>query len=303
MSKPMICLVMGVLLAGSTAWGLQDPTESIERTMTFIDKSGEATELFLSGKTEEALAAFQDLLANCRDLDQDGYVAIAVGDCLMALNRTAEAEAAYKAAAQDHPDVQEQVDQRLVELAITGDVTDDLLARLRYAVQTAASTDFMPTWRLGRALQRRARALLVESLAAFRKAAEIKSPMCEGLNISNHVTELEELADDLGSLIDHQDVMWGRPGASGFYKRLMEECQGPKIVMQKQEARWQVKLNGKSPVAVQLNTDEKGIRQFRVDGRPVTLDINQTLLLQRHQQRINEILLQAAGKIDNVTGK
>lgn len=301
MNNRHLVILGAVLLAGGAAWGIQDPSDTVERTMTFVDKSAEATELLSSGKTQEALAVFQDLQSRYGDLDQDGYVAMSIGDCLTTLGRLDEARQAYQAAGQSHFELANRVNQRLVELELAGEVTDDLLARLRFTVQMSTPVDFMANWRLGRALQKRAWAVLTEATAAFHAALDSGTPFGECAGQSDHVAELDELTQDLGHLIDTMESHWGKFLSGNLQELRTGPKNGPAITSQKQECQWEVNVNGQPPVSLQITTDEKGHRHFLAEGKPLSLNATQLLLLKRHEQRINEILLEAAGKLDNTT--
>ena len=76
---------------------------------------------------------------------------------------------------QTHPELGEQVAERLTELELAGEVSDELIARLRQEAGVEDERRHQANWRLGRALQKRAKSILVEAADAFRAVAESSS--------------------------------------------------------------------------------------------------------------------------------
>jgi tetratricopeptide (TPR) repeat protein len=297
--RPCGCALVGLLAvlgASSVARAQQAvPTDPVERSMYFIDKSAEATELLSQNKLQQALATFQDLAVRCPDLDEDGYVAMAIGDCLAGLGRDAEAQAAYNAAAASHPELAVAVNQRLIELELIGEVSDALIDRLRRAAAAPDKSRYAASWQLGRALQKRAKALLIEAAAAFRAVNEADAPFARTDPTLRHAAALDELANDLGSLIDQLDSVWGSARrAMGVRLPDRGETGAGQIVMEKQRSDWVIRAKDGRRIEFQMKlADRSDEAQCVANGKSVKLTATQRALIRRHEERINAILLQA----------
>jgi len=268
--------------------------DATERSMAFIDRSSRATELFNANKPAEALAIFRDLALNYADLDEDGYAALSVGDCLAALGRDDEARAAYASALSTHPGLATDISSRLIELELAGEVTDAMIEQLRAAAMASQEGRHAAQWRLGRALQSRARSLLAEAAKAFRAAAGRETPF--GSLLVGQADLLEELAGDLEAAISRADAAWGtarRP----FWKR---QCDGDepasgRPLTEMLRCEWVARTKDGCRIEFQVGRDGKdGQVQVTANGKPIRLTRAQQLAIQRHGERINSILLEAA---------
>ena len=203
-----------------SAWAAV-PADPVERAMYFVEKSAQATELFNAGRPADALVTFQEILAGCPELDEDGYVAISIGDCLAALDQPAEARSAYAAALAAHPEMKAGIEARMAELDLSGAITDALIARLRLAAQAKDDARFAANWRLGRALLGRAEDLLREATAAFDTVKKSEG-LCElSRALAARAVSLAELSDDLASMKAELTDLWkaGRPPTGGGQAR------------------------------------------------------------------------------------
>ncbi len=289
--------ILSMLVSHGIAWaqgpGLEDP---VERAMHFIDKTLEATELYNSNKVQEALAAFQGLAASHADLDEDGYVAIGLADCLAALERDDEARAAYEAAAGSHPDLATTVAQRLTELELAGQITDDLIERLRVDAHAQDSSRSVAAWQLGRALQKRARSLLNEAVSAFRTAADPASQVPSAGAVLNHAAALEELTEDLASLIRQMDGKWPTARRLGMLPASRGKTKAAHTLTARNRCEWVTHVRGGRRTEFQIEQDAKtGQTRITTNGKTVKLSYTQRFLLQRHAEGISAILLEAAG--------
>ena len=293
--------ILTIVLAGDAGWARSpDVEDPIERSMTFIDKTMQATKLANDNKTKEALALFEKLAADYGDLDEDGYVAIAVGDCLATLKRYREARTTYQNAAEAHPALADSVRQRVVELELAGEVGEALVEDLRVATADQDEVTAGAYWRLGRALQKRARATLIEAATAFRLAGSLKPSLissCRPGKMSRHAAMLEELAEDLGALIDQYEDEWGwlrqlladGPPSKGA------EPPKPDLVVQARHCEYTVQTREDPPIKLEIGQDQdNGSVRCAADGRPIELTETQKLLIRRHEARISAILLEAA---------
>jgi tetratricopeptide (TPR) repeat protein len=289
---------MLVLLATSAAFSQVDETDRIERSMHFVDQSLKATELYNAGEAEKALAVFQELLAGDADLDEDGYVAISVGDCLAVLGRIKEARDAYRSIVTQHPDLEAKVNERLIELDLKDRVSDGLIDALKQQVQGDDRNRLANNLQLARALENRSVALLKESIAAFRDALAFGSPWLRHA-MQNHIASLDELSDDLDLAIAQYEKRLDEVSGRKNLKKGDAGEKSPKIVIEKQQWRWNARVDKQPVVSFEIQMDKDGKTQILTDGQPVKLTSTQSLLLRRHEQRINQILLEAAGKLDN----
>ncbi|MGB9626408.1 MAG: hypothetical protein ACPMAQ_16260 [Phycisphaerae bacterium] len=268
--------------------------DAVERSVSFVEKSTEATELLSRNKLQEALAAFQELAAQYPDLDEDGYVAMAIGDCLASLGRDAEARDAYRAAAAAHPALTPTVNQRITDLELAGEVSDAMIERLRAAAASADKGRYSAAWQLGRALQRRAKALLIEAAAAFRTASEADTFISRQDPGLTQARALEALAADLGGLIDRLEDAWGSARRA---MRLPDKGRAAGATTGKGTAEWVLRTKDGRRIEFQIMWTAEPCdsrTQVTANGKPLKLTDNQQSALKRHEDEIRAILLQAA---------
>jgi len=276
----------------------QSTTDPVERSMRFIEQSMNATDLFNEGKVKDALAVFTKLLETTPDLDEDGYVALSIGDCLVVLDRREDAKAAYEVAQAKHADLAGTVDDRLIELELAGSVGDSLLDRLRFAATSRNEKRFVAAWQLGRALQKRAQALLVEAASAFRMAAQLDSPIPKADWQADHLADLDDLNEQVADLIERVEKRWrelrrylsGRQGSG-------EQPPIQQSVIENRQYECTVKTAAGEQVVLRESMDKPdGTPRFTANGKPIQLNEAQADFIRRYQERIDHILMEAANK-------
>jgi hypothetical protein len=289
----LVCTPIALpLLAAAPAWG--QAVEAVDRSMYFIDKAAQATDLLNAGKAQEALPILQELATSYADEDEDGYVGLTLGDCLTDLKRNDEARTAYGAVLSRHPDLQDRVAQKLDELDVSGEITDDAIRRLRTEAQTPENGS--AKWRLGRALQKRAAAYLVEAIAAFRSTGEPSLPGCDKweANAAGHAGQLEDLLADLNTLIQQIEDRWKIKFADLEKKDKFEG-----IVTEQRRMEQVLRApDGKRYEIVLRRESQDRPAQITVNGRPLELTGAQRRVLEQHQERVNAVLIQAAQQMD-----
>jgi tetratricopeptide (TPR) repeat protein len=283
-------LAAGSIFLTAIAAG-QPASDPVERSMRFVDQSLKATELFNADKADQALPIFQDLLKQDRDLDEDGHVALSIGDCLASLGRLDQARQAYQNAAKLHPDLKSRIDQRLLQLALKGEITEELIAKLRTAAKTKNETQYSVNVQLERALIKKAGTLLVEAGDALQAAIKAGGPFGEGSRLLNRPAVLDEMIADLKNYTDFMDIGLGKSPA-----RVFKELSEPEVIVLIQQCRWVTVRPGKPAMKFEMTTDKTGKLQTTANGKTLHLTPAQQSLVQRHQQRINAILLEAAEK-------
>jgi len=295
--------ILTIVLAGDVGWARPpDVEDPVERSMTFIDKTMQATRLANDGKTRDALALFEKLAADYGDLDEDGYVAMAIGDCLATLKRFQEARSAYQNAAEAHPELADSVRQRVVELELAGQVSEVLVEDLRVEAADQDEVSAGAYWRLGRALQKRAKTTLVEAATAFRLASNVEPSqisLCRPVPMRRQAAMLEELAEDLGALIDQSEEKWGwlRQLMVGGSPRGRARPAKPDLVVQARHCEYTVQAREDPPIKIEITQDQDDCAmECSADGRPIVLTQTQKLLIRRHEARISAILLEAMGQ-------
>ncbi|MBP7933499.1 MAG: hypothetical protein KA354_02515 [Phycisphaerae bacterium] len=257
-----------------------------------------ATDLFNEGKVKEALAVFKKLLETNPDLDEDGYVALSIGDCLAVLDRREDAKAAYEAAQAAHSDLAGAVDDRLIELELAGNVGDSLLDRLRFAATGRSEKRFVAAWQLGRALQKRAQALLIEAASAFRMAAQLDSPIPKTDWQADHLVDLDDLNDQMTGAIERVERRWAE------LRRYLSGRQGPGEQLPIQQSSTQrrqyectLRTAGGGQVVLRGSQDRTdGGPRFTANGKPIQLNEAQADFIRRYQERIDHVLLEAANR-------
>lgn len=297
-----LVIVLGAIWpAGPLA--AQDATENVERSFRFIERLSDATELFNAGKPAEALAIYGELVKNSPELDEDGYAAIGVGDCLAAMNQNEQARAAYQAAITAHPGMQTNIATRLAELDIT-EASDAAIARLREAAKSGAALDL---WRLGRGLQKRAEIHLTEASKSFKMAAA--SPTVELLpgylarSLTGHVAVLEELTRDLCAVVAQTETRWSaqqRP--TGATAETPTTPANPAFTTERQKAEYLLQTADGQRLEVQLRGESDcDSVQITINGKAVELSDTEKQLLQRYRDRMNTVLMEAAKRGTNKT--
>ncbi|MBI4581653.1 MAG: tetratricopeptide repeat protein [Planctomycetes bacterium] len=268
--------------------------DATTRMMAFVEKSTQATELFNERKAAEALPVFEELARDYADLDEDGYAIMGLADCLHALGRVDEARAQYEVIARAYPSLGADVRQRLREMALAGEPDDSLLNELRTEAATATEDVFTVQLQLGRALEKRAAALLREAVTAFRTAADTDRDLLHPARRAAHrqADMLAEIQEDVSSLIDRMEQAWGAIKTMGDLARCKDEQTDASV--EGYQAAWTAP--GKDQQRVRLEVTWTGDKTIKatMNGSPVQLSPTQTLLIRRHQERISAILLEAA---------
>jgi tetratricopeptide (TPR) repeat protein len=292
------CLVLiGGLYPAAWVWGQDAGAQDVERSFYFVERLSDATDLYNSGKPAEAMAIFQELVTNYPALDEDGYAALGIGDCLVQLNRNDQARAAYAAALAAHPALNSRVADRLAELDVA-EVNDESLDRLRAAAASGRAADLC---RLGRGLQKRARDLLSEAVKTFRAAAESDSrELLPGvMRLTGQAAALDELTQDLSSLVDRAEWSWAAVlrGAQGQNPAARDAGGNADLIKERGRAEYLLRTQDGGRVEIQMNS-ASGIEgeQITVNGRPIELTEAEKRLIQHHQDRINAVLMGAAGR-------
>lgn len=293
------CLVLVVVMLSGMAGpiGLAAAADAAEedatdRSMAFIEKSVEATNLYNERRLSEALAAFDDLLRNYGDLDEDGLVAMGMADCLFAMERYDEARRLYQVIAGSHPASAAAVNLRVREIdLVTGAIDDAMLAELRQAAAASEHGDHLRAQvQLGRALQKRAAVLLTEAANVFRFAAEGRSAAGPGSRrLLNQAVMLAEIQEDLAWLVDRVDASWAADRTLG---QLVDEASLEDAEADVRDCRLGWRSVEPQGAARDCEINWAGNRDVRltIDGRPVELDANAALVIRRHLERIDAVV-------------
>ncbi len=293
-----------VVCVGSGVWAAV-PADPVERSMYFVEKSTQATELFNAGKAQEAFVIFQELRTCCADLDEDGYVALGLGDCLVELDRAEEARAAYEAAAAAHPELAPRIDSRLAEMDLAGDVSDALIARLRESARGRDESRYTASWRLGRALVVRARDLLTEATGAFETVRKSDAVTAVPRVVSRHIAFLDEMTSELSTMTEGLAEMarfgCGSPIAA---RRVMEPGREKAATVESLRCEKTISTPQGRRLEIRIRREAgDGDPQIQVNGKPVTLSESQRDLLRRHEERVNAILIEAANEAAKKAGE
>lgn len=282
-----------------------DRSSSIERKIYFVEQVSNAVMLMGREQYEEALSILQPLHQSYADLDDDGQVAIRMGDCLVHLGREDEAWQAYESVLAMNPVAAEQARRKLMELELKGGVTDALVDHLRQLVTRNDTVERRDRLNLGRALQKRARGLLTEAADMFEEAvsngAYTDWPPDEV--VQQQTRMLRELSEDLSSLIEWHERWWSMSkvlkesgyGCGAFKQPLLA---GPTV--ENRSSHWVMVTEDDR----RLTVDAKAGKDLddvtiEINGRAVSLDDTQKLLIQRHWDRINTILFEATNRSDH----
>lgn len=291
-------LVWGMALLFMTGgWAqAQSTQDSLDRSLDFVDKTAQATELFNSDQTRAALDLFRQMATNYPDLDEDGYVGLSIGDCLAALGEYDQARTAYAALLAGRPDLQSKVEARLVDAELlSGTISDGTLARLRAEAAGTQDGDTVKSrMRLAWALEKRAHALLAEAASLFRSISQVG--WVKGDNESSrHALLLEEINQDLARLMAQTDALFG--------SRTLPQCDGDsedrKSAVRTERRRVECVLRTPDGKRFELQirrAQEAGAEEILVNGRSLELSEDEARLIQRHQDRINALLAQAAAR-------
>jgi hypothetical protein len=188
----------------------------------------------------------------------------------------------------------------LREVALTGEPDDELLEELRIAAAGESEDLYAVRVQLGRALQKRAAALLSEAMHAFRSATATDPAIAQPTRrrVAGQAEMLAELREDLASLIDRIDSAWAAmktlqeltDSTGDFREQRIEDL----------HAAWTSVAEDHGPVRLETLWDGQGNVQATANKRTIQLNHTQSLIVRRHQERINAILLEAmrAGPAD-----
>lgn len=296
--RPLIVSVVLILAGGGLARAQATGSDAVERSMTFVDKTTRATELFNENKLEEAVAIFGDLAANYADLDEDGYVSMALGDCLAGLGQQDEARVTYELAAALHPELRAQVAQRIMNLKLAGEVTADLIEELRSAAQADDESRVGANWRLAHALVKRAGSLLNEAAGAFRLVgAEGEPAIPSPSTLLGFADTIEEAVEDLANIVE-RDGRWVSfrfmaEATSGDWRA----SKGLDITVEKHQAEQVLRLPDGRRMVFHVAADKQDCElRIKADGKPVSLTKTQRIAVHRYWKRINAILVEACGE-------
>jgi tetratricopeptide (TPR) repeat protein len=268
--------------------------------MRFVEQSMAATDLLNAGQAAQALPILQELTRQYADQDEDGYVAVSLGDCLAMLNRTYEARQAYQAAAAAHADKKSDIEQRLIELDLAGPVSDELIERLRRAAGAGGDGRFLAAWDLGRALQKKAQSLLEEAATAFSRACDPPSQMPQRICRSEHLAALKDLTVQVGSLIGQLEQRWQRfrhqPGAAAYEPSEAEHAQNTQPPARTTAIQWTIQKEDGQRITCELRPGKTGDSPtLLVNGQTAQLSPQQAALISTNQERIQAILSEAIG--------
>jgi tetratricopeptide (TPR) repeat protein len=267
--------------------------DATDRSMAFVEKSVEATNLYNQRKLPEALAMFQELTQKYPDLDEDGYVMMGLADCLHALGRNDEARAAYQSVAARHVDQKETALSRIRELEVAGvQITDALIKELQQAAAAAGDNQISAQLQLGRALQKRAAALLKEAVTAFRSAGEKSRDIGAAgqQTIAEQAAVLAEIHEDLASLVDRVDKTWGGMRTLGEIARSTSPDGGGANIAD-YRAEWTTVAGGDKRSSIQVSWSKgQTAPRIVVDGRIIPVNSTQARVLQRYQERMLAVL-------------
>lgn len=288
-------LSLVVMLIASPTMAQDDP---VEREFDFVDRTSQATDLYNAGRLEEALTAFRSLVQCCSDLDTDAFVALSVGDCLARLERFDEARAAYQAAVSAHPEKAAVVEERLGEMDANAPVTPESIERLRVAANQPGAGSPNAQWRLARALQKQSMNLLTEAAGAFRQvsSASEETVSFRASALRAHVAYLEEVMQDLGRLIQWTEAVGqiDRGSGLGAQPRLgncetitAERRHLKELLRDREGRRFEVEI---------VRETADATPRFTVDGTQLALTPEERQLIQRHQERIDALILEAAAR-------
>lgn len=296
----VVVLTAGLCVLPATPAHAQQAADPVERSMYFVEQAAKATEWLAADKPREALVIFENLAANYADLDDDGYVLRAIGDCHVALGDFAAAQAAFEKAVSLRPELAEKLASRLVETQLEGEPGDALIAELRVAASTDRRDRALSQWQLARALEKKARALLLESAAAFRTLdeAEFPVPSPRSFHFAERAAALEEIAEELNTLIHDLQKAWSALQWGRLVRiESADKTPNAEAVLSKLRASWVVRKKDGAELKLELRGDETDCKTtLIVEGRPVALTDLQTQLIRRHHERINAILMEAVEK-------
>jgi tetratricopeptide (TPR) repeat protein len=163
------------------AWAeIPDPPDPVESEIAraqmqsqWVQRVQEAFSLDGQGKTADALAALQSIQLDLPELDTDGLVAVAIGDCQFHLKQYDQALASYLRAAELHPALNDTIWVRLVETDLAQGKIDEASERLQEVLASGATPE-QKAWaclRLGNLHETQAIRMLTEAEQAYRQGA------------------------------------------------------------------------------------------------------------------------------------
>ncbi len=282
-----------------------DPMESeiaaTQDRAQWVRRVQEASDLLGGGKAAEALAAFESLQRDQPTLDNDGMVALGIGDCQFQLKQYEQAYATYGQAAQAHPDLDDTV-WRLVETELSLGRFDQATNRLQQVVAGNAppAQKAWASLRLGNIQETQAIQLLSKAEQTYRQATGIFDKLAEPQTFGKrwgkaHAEDLRDTATQLQVAMrqmmganEMMPVFW--PGPSQTATLPAAEVGKVKISGHVSKGEAEKDPNARqanekdAKDTVELSVEKDGKVEVTVAGRKVDLDATTQRQILKHLQ-------------------
>lgn len=299
----LAALLAACLSAGARA-EIPDPPDPSEQQVQqadnqvqWIQRLQEASNLLASGKAAEALKAFQSLQAEFPDLDTDGLVAMAIGDCQFNLQQYDQAKATYQQVQAQHPERAQHIWIRLTEVDMAMGKPAAAEASLQQ-IMNGTDNNETKSWaalRLATVQERQAIAALQQAQAAYAKACDIKT---EGISVSTdwaqtHAEDLKDAIQQLQTALGQFDrnLQWTSIARGDISTVMPAKARVAKVQIAGTLARI---VDGFMPQkdTVELTVNKDGKIEATIGGKKVEVDAAAQRQINRHMEQALRLLLQ-----------
>ena len=297
----LLAIMLSIGLATSARADVPEPPEPSEQHLQHVEMQAawaarlqDALILLANNKPDQALEALESIQNNFPDLDTNGMVALAIGDCLFRLKQYEQARKAYQAAAEQHPDLADSLWMRLVEADLALDrftSAADSLTRV-LAGHADAEDKSYAALRLAMVLEHQAIRSLQQAENAYRKAAEAYPGRNPGAkrwrqthadDLRDTVAQLQAALAQMDNWIRHMPVIW----TDGLTPRpaLSVQIDKANLAGQLSEPEETRLARPTEKTAVELTVDKDQKLEITVAGKKVPVDEAAQRQILKHLQQ------------------
>lgn len=274
-----------------------EPTEQLvqasESQAQWVQRFQQASSLLTAGKTQDALKVLQSLQANLPDLDTQGLVAVAIGDCQFNLQQYEQARQTYLQAQAAHPELADHLWVRLTEVDVVTGKTTAAQTTLQQIMAGTGSSD-TKSWaalRLATVQERQAIQALQQAQEAYTKANQARTEGVSGIGWAlAHAEDLKDAVQQLQTALRQLDRNAQWLSVTPDQRSMnMSMVQGLKVA--------KAQLGGTihrifDKDSVELTIDKDGKVEATLGGKNVQIDAATQRQIKRHVEQALRLVAQ-----------